>query len=114
MLKIKRAYEPASPDDGIRILVDRLWPRGVSKEEAHIDEWNKDLSPSSELRKWYGHDPAKWEEFKTKYHMELEQAGKLDTLRDLVRRSKSENVTLVFGAKDIEHSNAEALKEFAA
>ncbi len=113
MLKIKRAYEAASADDGTRILVDRLWPRGVSKEEARIAEWHKDLAPSDALRKWYAHDPAKWDEFRRRYRAELEASGGMDTLRDLARRAKSSDITLVFGAKDARHSNAEALLEFA-
>lgn len=111
MLKTKRVYEEAKPDDGVRILVDRLWPRGVSKEKAKIDEWRKDLSPSDELRRWYGHDPAKWEEFESRYRAELEQQGKLDDLKDLASRARHENVTLVFAAHDEEHSNAAFLKE---
>ncbi len=110
MLKIKRAYDPYSPDDGKRILVDRLWPRGLKKDEARVDEWLKDLAPSTELRKWFGHDPVKWAEFKKRYRQEL------STKSDLVKRVKAEarkgTVTLVFSAKDAEHSDAAFLKEF--
>ena len=73
MITIKRVYEPTSPDDGYRVLVDRLWPRGLSKENAHIDEWLKEVAPTNELRKWFNHDPAKWEEFRTRYQKELLQ-----------------------------------------
>lgn len=111
MLHTKRAYEPYSPDDGERILVDRLWPRGVSKAEAHIDEWRKDLSVSRELLKWYGHDPAKWDEFRRRYKAELEQNGKMPDLRHLADESTHRDITLVFGAKDTEHSNAEVLRD---
>ncbi|MDA8174847.1 MAG: DUF488 family protein [Nitrospiraceae bacterium] len=109
MIKIKRAYDPFSPDDGRRILVDGLWPRGIKKAGAHIDEWMKDIAPSAELRKWYAHDPAKWEEFRKKYKSELK------TKPELVKKLKSEaakgTVTLVFAARDAEHANAAVLKE---
>lgn len=111
MLKIKRAYEPAETTDGKRILIDRLWPRGVSKSEAHIDEWKKDLAPSTELRKWFGHDPQRWEEFRKKYIQELSSAAKMNLLEDIAKRAKSENITLVYAAKDAEHSNAKILEE---
>ncbi len=111
MLQIKRAYEPYSPDDGERILVDRLWPRGISKAEAHIDEWRKDLGVSRDLLKWYGHDPAKWDEFRKRYEAELERNGKMPDLKRLAEESAHRDITLVFGAKDVEHSNAEVLRE---
>ncbi len=111
MLKIKRAYDAPESDDGKRILVDGIWPRGVSKEDAKIDEWRRDLTVSADLRKWYGHDPAKWEEFKRRFHQELVDNNKIDDLRKLAEQAKHENVTLIFGAKDVEHSNAEYLRE---
>ena len=111
MLKIKRAYEKKESTDGRRILIDRLWPRGLTKGEAGIDEWLKDLSPSSELRKWYGHDPEKWAEFKKRYVRELSSADKKDLLDDLAREASHRNVTLVYSAKDTEHSDARVLQE---
>ncbi len=106
--KIKRAYELASRDDGVRVLVDRLWPRGVTKAEASIDQWLKELAPSTALRKWFGHDPSRWEEFKRRYFAELDShRAEIDDLRKLARRR---TVTLVFGAKDTEHNQAVALK----
>lgn len=105
----KRAYEPASEDDGYRVLVDRIWPRGIAKDELRIDAWQKDLAPSTGLRKWFGHDPSKWEAFKARYVQELEQRP--DVLEDLARKAKAGRVTLVFGAKDTERNNAVALKE---
>lgn len=109
MLKIKRAYDPFSPDDSRRILVDRLWPRGIKKTGAHIDEWMKDIAPSPELRKWYGHDPAKWEEFRKKYKNELK--GKPELIKRLKSEAAKGTVTLLFAAKDAEHANAAVLKE---
>ncbi len=109
MLKIKRAYDPPSSQDGKRILIDRLWPRGLKKEEARVDEWLKDLAPSTELRKWFGHDPVKWSEFKRRYRQEL--AGKPDLIMRIRTEARKGTVTLVFSAKDAEHSNAAFLKE---
>jgi len=114
MLKIKRVYDPAEPEDGVRILIDRLWPRGLSKDRAQIDEWRKDLAPSDELRKWFGHQPEKWEEFKRRYRQELEQTGAIEDLRLLAQRAQRENITLVFAASDEEHSNAAFLRELVA
>ena len=107
---LKRAYEPTSPSDGARILVERLWPRGVSKERAAIDLWLKDLGPSTELRKWYGHDPAKWPEFRERYWREL--GHKTDLLDELRSKIKSGKVTFIYAAKDEEHNSALALKEY--
>jgi uncharacterized protein YeaO (DUF488 family) len=108
--RIKRIYEPASGTDGKRILVDRLWPRGISKGRAAVDEWIREIAPSSDLRKWFAHDPSKWDEFKKKYRKEL-----LKNM-DLVTRLKAETrkgpVTLLYAAKDPEHNNAVVLKEF--
>jgi uncharacterized protein YeaO (DUF488 family) len=109
MLKIKRIYDPASPEDGKRILIDRLWPRGVKKDELKIDEWLKEIAPSDELRKWFSHDPSKYQEFKKRYTKELEQKkGLVEQIRNEARKG---TVTLLFSAKDTEHNNATALKE---
>src|SRR5215212_9347532 len=110
--KIKRVYEQPDKDDGKRILVDRLWPRGLTKEKADVDLWLKDIAPSTELRKWFGHDPDRWEEFKERYRAELEEAGKMGVLRDIAERAREENVTLLFGAKDTKHNDARALEAF--
>jgi uncharacterized protein YeaO (DUF488 family) len=108
-LQLKRAYEPAEPEDGTRILIDRLWPRGVSKEEAALDDWMKDIAPSTELRKWFGHDPARWPEFQRRYRDELRQHGQeLDRIRALAR---TQTVTLVYSAHDEEHNDAVVLKD---
>ena len=110
MIKIKRVYDPVSPGDGRRILVDRLWPRGMKKEDAAIDEWLKEIAPSNELRKWYSHDPAKWDEFRKRYKAELKgKAGIIDRLR---QESKRQTITLLFSSKEQELNNAAALKEF--
>ncbi|MGH7572580.1 MAG: DUF488 domain-containing protein [Gemmatimonadota bacterium] len=109
-LKLKRAYEPAESGDGFRILVDRLWPRGVSKSSARIDLWLKEIAPSTTLRKWFGHDPAKWTEFRRRYFRELDQNREaIEEIQGHVRRG---TVTLVYGAKDEEHNDAVALKEY--
>ncbi len=111
MLKIKRAYEPKEPTDGERILIDRLWPRGVSKAEAGIDVWMKDMGPSTELRKWFGHDPEKWEEFKKRYLEELSSPEKTRLLEDIAQRARKGTVTLIYSAKDTEHSDVKVLEE---
>ena len=108
---IKRAYDKPSPEDGVRVLVDRLWPRGIGKEEARIDHWLKDLAPSAALRKWY-HSSANWELFRKRYFRELctpEASAALETLYDLIGRHKQ--VTLVYASRNLEHNNAVALKE---
>jgi|SRR5581483_5462676 len=108
---IKRVYDEADASDGMRVLVDRLWPRGLSKERAHIDLWLKDIAPSNELRTWFGHDPAKFAEFRRRFEAELvSDTGKaaLTRLRQLVQQ---QHVTLVFAARDSEHSNAAVLRE---
>lgn len=108
-LRLKRAYEPASPDDGMRILIDRLWPRGLSKEEVALDEWLKDIAPSTELRQWFGHDPARWPEFQRRYRAELHaHAAVLDRLRELAHKQV---VTLVYSAHDAEHNDAVVLQD---
>jgi uncharacterized protein YeaO (DUF488 family) len=109
MLKIKRIYDPASPDDGKRILIDRLWPRGMKKEDAKIDEWLKDIAPSDALRKWFAHDPRKWKEFMERYKKEIKDKGEI--LARLKKEVKQKDVTLLYSARDEEHNNAIALKE---
>jgi uncharacterized protein YeaO (DUF488 family) len=109
-IKIKRAYEPKSTADGFRILVDRLWPRGVTKEDAHVDKWMKEIAPSSQLRKWFDHDIKKWVAFTTKYTAELKKSTALDELLALMKAHKT--ITLVYGAKDEAHNQAVILKAF--
>ena len=107
-IKLKRAYEPPAADDGMRILVDRLWPRGLSKQRAAIDQWMKDISPSTKLRKWFGHDPSRWDEFRRRYATEVHQYPKLlDQLRSLARKRP---ITLVYSASDEVHNDAVALR----
>jgi len=110
MIKLKRAYEPAAKDDGMRILVERLWPRGVTKQRAALDLWMKDIAPSTELRKWFGHDAARWQEFKQRYWAELKQ--KPDLVKDLRAKAKKATVTFVYAAHDEERNGAAALKAF--
>ncbi len=113
MLKVKRVYDPPAKEDGYRILVDRVWPRGFTKERARVDEWRKDLGPSDALRKWFGHDPDKWDEFRRRYRKELQDSGRWADLLAIAERAKKEDVTLVFGARDAAHNQAVALKEMA-
>src|SRR5574340_791939 len=107
MLKIKRAYERKEDGDGERILIDRLWPRGVSKDEAGLDAWRKELAPSTALRQWFGHDPKKWEEFKKRYRKELAAPESKRLLEEIARSAARRNVTLIYGAKDTEHSDVQ-------
>ena len=108
-VRLKRAYEPAAPADGYRVLIDRLWPRGVSREQARLDDWAKELSPSSELRQWFGHDPGRFEEFRRCYVEELRsQRPRLTALR---RRARDGTLTLVYSAHDTEHNDAVILAE---
>ncbi len=110
MIRIKRIYDPPGEGDGFRVLVDRLWPRGVSKDEADIDLWVRDVAPSDGLRKWFSHDPGKWEEFRKRYRKELEASEEaLRRIRALEREKGT--VTLLYSAKDEEHNNAVALKD---
>ena len=111
MIKTKRVYDDKSGDDGYRILVDRIWPRGISKEDAGHDGWLKDVAPSDELRKWFGHDEKKWDEFKEKYFDELREK---DEQVEKIREAEKEHdtVTLLYAAKDTGHNNAIALMEF--
>ena len=108
-LTIKRVYEEPDKDDGIRILIDRLWPRGLSKEKAHVDLWLKEIAPSTELRKWFAHDPAKWTEFKTRYRAELKHnSEQLAVLKQAIAKGP---VTLLYGAKDEQRNDAIVLQE---
>jgi uncharacterized protein YeaO (DUF488 family) len=110
MIKIKRVYENAAKEDGWRVLVDRLWPRGMTKEAAHLDEWLKDVAPSDALRKWFGHKPEKWGEFQRKYRSELAQKKVL--VAELKKMAKEHGtLTLLFGAKDQEHNEAVVLAD---
>lgn len=109
-VQIKRIYDPPHPGDGCRVLVDRLWPRGIAKANARIDEWLKDIAPSDELRKWFAHDPLRWPEFRKRYRAELKKKHEA-ALRSLAERARSDTVTLLYGAKDTAHNNAVVLKE---
>lgn len=109
-LQIKRIYEDPSESDGYRVLVDRLWPRGVSKEAAQLDDWMKQITPSPELRKWFDHDPDKFEEFRKRYEAEL--AEKDEPVEKLLRLAADRNVSLLYAAKDETHNHAIVLKEF--
>ena len=118
MIEIQRGYDKEKKD-GYRILVDRIWPRGIQKEELSADLWLKDIAPSTELRKWFGHDPEKWEEFKRRYFRELDSApakgrtlGEKGDITTILNRAKESDITLLYAAKDREHNNAVALKEY--
>lgn len=109
-IAIKRVYEPAEESDGQRVLVDRLWPRGVRKEDGRLDLWLKEIAPSDELRKWFGHDPERWAEFQKRYREELKGKGEaVEQLRGLIAKGK---VTLLFGAHDEKHNNAVVLADY--
>lgn len=109
---LKRAYEKPARGDGFRILVDRLWPRGVSKDELHLDAWAKTLAPSTELREWFAHDPKKWTEFRKRYRAELTAIDATKTIRELLNSAKrAKTITLVYGAKDQEHNEAVVLRD---
>jgi uncharacterized protein YeaO (DUF488 family) len=110
MIQIKRAYEPPEAADGKRFLVDRIWPRGVKKEALDIEGWVKEVAPSNDLRKWFGHDPEKWDKFQQRYFAELE--SKEEALGPIRDAAEEGTVTLVYGAKDTEHNNAAALKSY--
>lgn len=109
-LKIKRAYEPAAREDGYRILVDGIWPRGVSRDDLGADVWARDVAPSRELRRWFRHDPGRWDEFRRRYFVELEEVP--DAVEAIRRRLREGTVTLVYGARDEHHNQAVALKQF--
>lgn len=108
-VRLKRAYDPPDPADGTRVLVDRLWPRGIKKTEAAINIWLKEVAPSTALRQWFGHDPAKWSEFRRRYRAELVHGAALAELRAIVAQNK--RTTLVFAASDTEHNDAVVLRE---
>ncbi len=110
MIRVKRVYDPPAPEDGTRFLVDRLWPRGLRKEAVKAEGWLKDLSPSRELRTWFGHEPAKWKEFQRRYFAELDQ--KREVWEPLLPQAREGDITLVFSARDAEHNNAVALREY--
>ena len=113
-IMVKRVYDPPAADDGDRLLVDRLWPRGLSKEKAQVGAWRRDLAPSDALRRWFAHDPARWAEFVERYRAELQAAGKWDDLRSLAESGRITQITLVFAAADPLHNNAVALQHFLA
>ncbi|GIK37389.1 MAG: hypothetical protein BroJett011_12220 [Chloroflexota bacterium] len=110
MIKLKRAYDPPDKEDGFRVLVDRIWPRGVKKEDLALDLWLKEIAPSSSLRKWFDHDPQRWPEFCQRYEAELKEKG--DVTGSLKEKSDHAILTLVFSARDAEHNNAVALKKY--
>ena len=109
-IRLKRAYDEPAQNDGYRILVDRVWPRGISKKESRLDEWLKNIAPSTELRKWFDHDPAKWEQFLERYFRELD--GHKQAIDKLITLATNGRLTLVFAAKDRDHNNAVALKKY--
>jgi len=110
MIRVKRVYETFEVSDGRRFLVDRLWPRGIRKEDLHLDAWLKELAPSNDLRQWFGHDPARWEEFCRRYNEELD--GNRSAWSPLAEMAETQNITLLFGAHDTEHNNATALRAY--
>jgi uncharacterized protein YeaO (DUF488 family) len=110
MIKIKRVYEEPSGEDGKRILIDRLWPRGLTKEDARIDAWVKELAPSNELRKWFGHDPDRWDEFRKRFFAELDEHE--DLVEGIASAARNSTVTLLYGSKEERFNNAMALKEY--
>ena len=110
MIQIKRVYDPAMPGDGIRILAERLWPRGMKKEDAKLDDWLKEVAPSTELRKWFSHDPARWSDFQQRYWSELDQNP--EVWQPIVESEKKDQVTLLFSSHDAEYNNVVALKRY--
>ncbi len=109
-LQTKRVYEPADPDDGFRVLVDRVWPRGLKKEQVRADLWLKEVAPSTALRKWFGHQPGKWEPFQQRYFTELDEHQ--EAVATLVERASQGRLTLLYSARDVEHNQAVALKRY--
>lgn len=109
-IQIRRAYDPPRRADGYRVLVDRVWPRGVSKDELDLDDWRKEVAPSTRLRQWFGHDPERWKRFQERYFAELEKRP--DTIQDLVKRARQGRITLVYGARDPDHNQAVALSAY--
>jgi uncharacterized protein YeaO (DUF488 family) len=110
MIKLKRVYDKRDSSDGVRYLVERLWPRGIKKTELHLDDWLKDVAPSTELRKWFSHDPAKWEQFRRKYFDELDSAP--EVCKPIRQAARKGTITLLYSSHDEEHNNAVALKEY--
>jgi uncharacterized protein YeaO (DUF488 family) len=110
-IRLKRVYEPVADDDGVRVLVDRLWPRGLSKARAAVDEWAKDLAPSPALRRWFGHDPERWDEFRTRYRAELASPAQRQRLEHLRALARQGTVTVLYGARDTEHNGAVVVAE---
>jgi uncharacterized protein YeaO (DUF488 family) len=110
MIRVKRVYEPAAPEDGRRFLVDRLWPRGVKRATLAIEGWLRDAAPSDDLRRWYGHDPARWEEFQRRYQAELD--GRPEAWRPLLDAAGAGDITLLYGARERQFNNAVALRSF--
>ncbi|MGC1272864.1 MAG: DUF488 domain-containing protein [Planctomycetaceae bacterium] len=110
MIRLKRVYEAPSQEDGERILVERLWPRGCTKERAAVDLWLKDIAPSPELRRWFGHDPARWDQFQKRYQAELQE--KPDIVQLLRQKGTDGTLTLIFAARDLEHNSALVLKQY--
>ena len=110
MITVKRTYDPVSPDDGARLLVERLWPRGVAKADAAVDEWLRDVAPSTALRKWFGHDPDRWDEFRRRYFRELDSRPEVWT--PIVSAARRGAVTLVYSSHDTQHNNAVALRDY--
>jgi uncharacterized protein YeaO (DUF488 family) len=110
-VRVRRIYEPPEPADGYRVLVDRLWPRGVSKSAAHLDEWDKAVAPSDELRRWYGHDPGKFAEFRQRYDTELQAPERAEALAHLEDLARSGTITLLTATRDVEHSEAAVLAD---
>jgi uncharacterized protein YeaO (DUF488 family) len=112
MLKVKRAYEVAARSDGKRFLVERLWPRGIKKSDLQIDAWLKDVAPSTELRRWFSHDPAKWQEFRRRYSAELERNPQ--SWQPIIEAARQKTVTLIYSSHDSEHNNAVVLRDYLA
>ena len=110
-VRLQRAYDDPQPDDGHRVLVDRVWPRGRTKAELRLDAWARDLGPSTGLRKWFGHDPARWNEFQTRYRAELADPGRAEALDALATIARSGRVTIVYGARDREHNQAQVIAD---
>lgn len=109
-IKLKRVYDKPEAGDGFRILVERLWPRGLSKKDAHVDMWLKDIAPSAGLRKWFSHDPSKWEEFRRRYYLELDQNR--DAVNELLEITEGSDATFVYGSREKEYNSALALKSY--
>jgi uncharacterized protein YeaO (DUF488 family) len=110
-VRLQRAYDDPGPEDGRRVLVDRVWPRGRTKEHLRLDAWERDLGPSTRLRQWFGHDPARWQEFQARYHQELAQPDRAGTLDEIAAAARVGPVTLVYGARDREHNQAQVIAE---